>query len=228
MLIARAGSRAPLQLLALRLRSRMAFLRDATALHILVVTLRCEHSCPYCQVSRRSTDAERYDMDEATALRALDVAMSSPGRAIKVEFQGGEPLLNFPLIRYAVETAERMAEAQGKHVEFVIATNLALLDDAILGFCLDHNIQLSTSLDGPADLHNRNRPASTSNNGENTATATSDPVAAAKVRHWPARVSPLRSDASLHPACVAERTQCSPSGSVEQPWELVLLGARVG
>ncbi|WP_338661296.1 His-Xaa-Ser system radical SAM maturase HxsB [Pararoseomonas sp. SCSIO 73927] len=158
LLVAREGAKAPLQLLALRLRSRMAFLRDATALHILVVTLRCEHSCPYCQVSRRNTGAERYDMSEETALLALEVAMDSPSKAIKVEFQGGEPLLNFPLIRFAVEAAERMATVRGKVVEFVIATNLALLDDEILTFCRDHHIHLSTSLDGPADLHNRNRP----------------------------------------------------------------------
>ena len=46
LLIARKGQRSQLQLLALRLRSRMAFLREATALHLFVVTLRCEHSCP--------------------------------------------------------------------------------------------------------------------------------------------------------------------------------------
>ncbi len=44
------------QILAFRLRSRMAFLQQPTPLHIFVVTLRCEHSCPYCQVSRQSTD----------------------------------------------------------------------------------------------------------------------------------------------------------------------------
>ncbi len=78
LLIARKGQRSQLQLLALRLRSRMAFLREATALHLFVVTLRCEHSCPYCQVSRRSVDRDRYDMSEETAMRALGVALSAP------------------------------------------------------------------------------------------------------------------------------------------------------
>jgi uncharacterized protein len=55
-LITQTGQAAQRQLLALRLRSRMAFLRQPTVLHIFVVTLRCEHSCPYCQVSRQSTD----------------------------------------------------------------------------------------------------------------------------------------------------------------------------
>ena len=158
LLIARKGQRSQLQLLALRLRSRMAFLREATALHLFVVTLRCEHSCPYCQVSRRSGDRGRYDMSEETAMRALRVALSAPPKNIKIEFQGGEPLLNFELIRIIVEEAKRRSEVAGKKVEFVITTNLALMTEDILAFCRDHSILISTSLDGPADLHNRNRP----------------------------------------------------------------------
>ena len=98
-LITRAGQKSQRQLLALRLRSRMAYLREPTPLHIFVVTLRCEHSCPYCQVSRQSTDRSRFDMSEETARRALKIAFESPSKRIKIEFQGGEPLLNFPLIQ---------------------------------------------------------------------------------------------------------------------------------
>jgi uncharacterized protein len=158
LLVAGKGQQAPLQLLALRLRSRMAYLRQPTPLHIFVVTLRCEHSCPYCQVSRQSTDRRRFDMSEETAMRALEVALSAPAPAIKIEFQGGEPLLNFALVRKITEAAETRAASCGKTVEFVIASNLALLTDEVLKFCRQHDVQLSTSLDGPADLHNRNRP----------------------------------------------------------------------
>jgi uncharacterized protein len=69
LLISAKGQRSQLQLLAMRLRSRMAFLQQPTALHIFVVTLRCEHSCPYCQVSRRSVDRDRYDMSTSDALK---------------------------------------------------------------------------------------------------------------------------------------------------------------
>lgn len=157
-LITGAGQTAQRQLLALRLRSRMAFLRQPTALHIFVVTLRCEHSCPYCQVSRQSTDRSAFDMSEATAEQALKIAFQSPSKRIKLEFQGGEPLLNFPLIAKIVEAAKAQAPAADKIVDFVITSNLALLDEAALAFCKANGIQLSTSLDGPADLHNRNRP----------------------------------------------------------------------
>jgi len=146
------------QLLALRLRSRMSFLREVTPLHMFVVTLRCEHSCPYCQVSRQSTDRSRFDMSEATAHRGLDIAFQSKSSRIKIEFQGGEPLLNFGLIKTIVSAAQARSSVLGKKVDFVIATNLALLDDTILAFCKANEILLSTSLDGPADLHNKNRP----------------------------------------------------------------------
>jgi His-Xaa-Ser system radical SAM maturase HxsB len=157
-LICRSGQEATMQLLAMRLRSRMSFLNSVTSLHIFVVTLRCEHSCPYCQVSRRSTEVSAFDMDIEIASKALDIALSAPPPIIKIEFQGGEPLLNFSLIKTIVEAAERLAPLRGKKTEFVIATNLALLSDDILSYCSKHLILLSTSLDGPADLHNRNRP----------------------------------------------------------------------
>jgi uncharacterized protein len=166
LLIARKRQQAPLQLLALRLRSRMAFLRRPTPLHIFVVTLRCEHSCPYCQVSRQSTDRHRFDMSEETAMRAVEVALSAPAPTIKIEFQGGEPLLNFELVRQITEAAEERAAACGKKVEFVIASNLALLTDEVLDFCRQHTVLLSTSLDGPADLHNGNRPRPGGNSHE--------------------------------------------------------------
>ena len=155
-----------LQLLAMRLRSRMGFLRSPTQLHILVATLRCEHSCPYCQVSRRSTDKDRYDMSPETAERAVLTALSSPSTRIKIEFQGGEPLLNFDLIRHIVPFAECAAVAAEKEVDFVITSNLALLTEDILDFCREHSVLLSTSLDGPADLHNKNRPRPGGNSHE--------------------------------------------------------------
>jgi uncharacterized protein len=157
MLISGRGQQSQLQLLAMRLRSRMTFLQEPTPLHLFVVTLRCEHSCPYCQVSRRSVDRDQFDMSTKTAMRAVDVALSAPSSTIKIEFQGGEPLLNFPLIKDIVQAARRRAPP-GKRLDFVIATNLALLNDDVIDFCREQSVSLSTSLDGPADLHNRNRP----------------------------------------------------------------------
>src|SRR6202521_6092835 len=143
-------------LLAAKYRTRLARLPDFTSLHLFVVTLRCDHSCQYCQVSRVWEDRAAFDMSRETADRAIALMLESPSRQLKVEFQGGEPLLNFDLIRYIVLEVERLAD--GREMQFVITSNLSPLTDEILEFAAAHKIFFSTSLDGPADLHNRNRP----------------------------------------------------------------------
>jgi uncharacterized protein len=143
-------------LLAAKYRTKQSRLPDFTALHLFVVTLRCDHSCQYCQVSRVSEDRAAFDMTCQTANRAIDLMFQSPSLTLKVEFQGGEPLLNFDLIRYIVGEVE--GRNDGRQIQFVITSNLSPLTDEILEFCSDHSIFFSTSLDGPEALHNANRP----------------------------------------------------------------------
>ena len=144
-------------LLAIKLRTKYEHLANFTSLHIFVISLRCEHSCPYCQVSRQSDDNIKYDMSHDIASKSIDLALRSPSPLLKFEFQGGEPLLNFELIKYIVnETGKR--NLKNKEIAYVIATNLALVNDEILEFGSKHKIFISTSLDGPEDLHNKNRP----------------------------------------------------------------------
>ena len=147
-----------IDLLALKTRTRMERITQFTGLHLFVVTLRCEHSCPYCQVSRQNDNKPDFDMTAITADLAIDLVFSSPSPQLKIEFQGGEPLLNFPLIQRIVETAEARNSVEKRDLGFVIATNLAVISDEMLSFCKAHQIHISTSLDGPRDLHNKNRP----------------------------------------------------------------------
>ncbi len=156
--IQEAGERVPAELLALKLRTKFSRLANFTSLHLFVVTLRCDHSCPYCQVSRQSTDKAAFDMTEETADKALDFVFRSPSPAIKIEFQGGEPLLNFDMVKYIVGQAKERNQYENRDLQFVIATTLSLLTPEILSFCKKHKIILSSSLDGPEDLHNQNRP----------------------------------------------------------------------
>jgi uncharacterized protein len=130
-------------LLAIKVRTRYDRLADFTSLHMFVVTLRCDNK-------------RQFDMSLADADAALGLALRSPSPALKIEFQGGEPLLNFSLIQHIVREAKRLSA--GKQLAFVIATNLALVNREMLAFCYDHDINISTSLDGPQDLHNANRP----------------------------------------------------------------------
>ena len=78
---------------------------------------------------------------------------------MKLEFQGGEPLLNFPLVRYIVERTRTLSRQNGRRVDIVICSNLSLISDEILKFCDQHEVCFSTSLDGPRTLHNLNRPS---------------------------------------------------------------------
>lgn len=151
-------SNVALDLLALKTRTKARRLAEFTGLHMFVATLRCEHSCPYCQVSRQSEDRATYDMSLDTAERAVQMVFRSPSPSIKIEFQGGESMLNFDLVRFVVARAEDINQTQQRDLAFVIATNLAVVTDEILQYCKEHDILVSTSLDGPEDLHNQNRP----------------------------------------------------------------------
>ncbi len=157
-----------LDLLACKYRTRHSLLKNLTSLFIFVVSLRCEHSCPYCQVSRQSQDRQAFDMQLTHAEKAIDFVFSSPSPDLKIEFQGGESLLNFELIRWIVERVSHRNDIESRNVSFVIATNLAILNDDILEFCAEYEIDISTSLDGPRELHNANRPRPNKNSYELT------------------------------------------------------------
>ena len=146
-----------IRLTALKVATRMRRLLDLTGLHIFVVTLRCEHACEYCQVSRQNSTSTEFDMSHEDAMKALDIVFQSPSQNIKIEFQGGESLLNFALIKEIVIRARELNEIHKRNLAFVIATNLVPLNSEILDFAELHSIYFSTSLDGPAVLHNANR-----------------------------------------------------------------------
>ena len=151
---------------ATRYRTAKAFLESFTALHIFVVTLRCNNACNYCQVSRKNEDNPFYDMSIPDLDKSIELMFNSPSKNLTVEFQGGEPLLVFDEIKYAIEEIVRINERLQREITFVICTNLTLIDSAILDFCRTHNVLISTSLDGPKFLHNSNRPSTTEDSCE--------------------------------------------------------------
>src|SRR5262245_25327041 len=116
-----------LDVLATKYRTKKAFLSGFTKLHMFVTTLRCDHSCLYCQVSRQSEDRFAFDMNTETARKSVDLMLLSPAKNITLEFQGGESLLNFPLIQFIVEYSEHQNRVRGlgKKIDKVIATNLS-------------------------------------------------------------------------------------------------------
>jgi His-Xaa-Ser system radical SAM maturase HxsB len=147
-----------LDVLASKYRTKFNFVYGSTKLHIFVVTLRCDHSCQYCQVSRQTVNKGEFDMSAQVAESAVDMMLQSPSSHLTLEFQGGEPLLAFDLIKYIVSIAKPRATQRHKELEIVITSNLAFLTDEILAYCKAERIKLSTSLDGPEFIHNANRP----------------------------------------------------------------------
>lgn len=139
-------------------RTRKQFVNEDPALHIFVLTLRCDHRCHYCQVTPKHASERGFDMGGAAANAALDRVFESRAEVLTIEFQGGESAFAFPRLCRIVEAATARANETGRRVRFVMATTLHRMTDDMLAFCRDRQIELSTSLDGPRHVHNANRP----------------------------------------------------------------------
>src|SRR6185437_12299769 len=157
-----------IDIFATRYRTKKSFLDNFTSLHIFVITLRCEHTCHYCQVSRVTSNKNLFDMSIDHINKGIDIMLNSPNPFLTMEFQGGEALLAFENIVYAIERTKQLATAKNKQVTYVICTNLAVIDENILLYCKENNVLLSTSLDGPAFVHNQNRKRPGNNSYELT------------------------------------------------------------
>jgi His-Xaa-Ser system radical SAM maturase HxsB len=142
---------------AARFARRSAHVARGPNLHIFVVTLRCNETCVYCHASRAGMDREDTDMSPAVAERCVDLALESTSPSITIELQGGEPLANFPVVRHIIDYARRRNEARGKAIDFTLVSNLALMDEEKLAYLVDRRVQICTSVDGPAALHDRQR-----------------------------------------------------------------------
>lgn len=142
---------------AVRWRRKKQYLFYGPTLHAFVLTHRCNHGCQYCHSSIVGMDRYDTDMSIETATRGVDLAFQTTARGLTIEFQGGEPTANWPVLQHIVEYARQKNETARKVLSFALVTNLSLMDDEKLDFLLDRRVQICTSLDGPADLHNKIR-----------------------------------------------------------------------
>lgn len=128
------------------------------SLHMIVVTLRCNQKCHYCHSSVVDPSRTDTDMDVETARRVVDFIFMTPNPTICIEFQGGEPLLNWPIVKFIIRYAQVKAKASNRKLILALVSNFTLMTDEKIEFLLDHHVAFCTSLDGPAELHNKNRP----------------------------------------------------------------------
>lgn len=137
---------------------------------ILQVTRDCNFNCRYCLNASESSekierDHKSENMSWSIAKKSVDYLFehSKDAREIKIAFYGGEPLLNFKLIKKTVEYAKVLFIA--KKIKFVMTTNASVLNDEILEFLILHNFNITLSFDGPKHIQNKHRKFATTGRG---------------------------------------------------------------
>jgi uncharacterized protein len=134
---------------------------------LLETTARCNLRCVYCIYGKHYPETRSYherDMDFATAKQAVDYYMSifrkkfkrNPNATPSIGFYGGEPLLNFEVLRHVVEYL-KSAYAYYPDIHFTITTNGMLLDKSIQKYLVENRFSIVVSLDGYKENHDRNR-----------------------------------------------------------------------
>ena len=125
----------------------------------LHVAHTCNLSCSYCFASQGKYQGERALMSFEVGKQALDflVAHSGARRNLEVDFFGGEPLMNWQVVKDLVAYARSLEPIHNKNFRFTLTTNGVLLDDEVIDFCNRemHNVVLS--LDGRKEVHDRFR-----------------------------------------------------------------------
>ena len=121
----------------------------------LHVAHTCNLNCSYCFASQGRYQGERALMSFEVGKRALDFLIENSGtrRNLEVDFFGGEPLMNWDVVKRLVAYARSREEECSKHFRFTLTTNGVLLDDEVTDFCNRemHNVVLS--LDGRREVH---------------------------------------------------------------------------
>ncbi len=143
---------------AQRWAEKHRFLHYGPTLHAFVLTGRCNFGCTYCHSSIVGMHRKDTDMSIEVAERAVDMAFRTTSPGLTIEFQGGEPLANWEVLQHVVEYARQTNALAGKALSFSLVSNLTLLDEEKLEYLIDRRVQICTSIDGPEDAHNAQRP----------------------------------------------------------------------
>ncbi len=136
-------------------RTRYGHAGEGISLHIVNPSMKCNQNCLYCYANAQPLERKGFDLDQKTAKKIVDFIWQTPRKNLVIEFQGGEPLANFPAIEYIVNYAKTK---KGKKVHWRIVSNLSLMDDTIASFFKKNKVlDICTSLDGPKNVHDKNR-----------------------------------------------------------------------
>lgn len=120
----------------------------------------CNLACRYCFAGEGEYHGERSLMSFEVGKKALDLLISSSGNRVnlEVDFFGGEPLLNFDVVKQLVEYGRSLEKTHNKKFRFTLTTNGVLLNDEIMEFVNKEMGNLVLSIDGRKEVHDRMRP----------------------------------------------------------------------
>ena len=125
----------------------------------LIITGLCNLRCPYCYTRGLADNYEGEIMSEESGRQAIDLLLRTASTpSCQILFIGGEPMLHWDLIRNLVEYGEEQASRQKKHIGWKISTNGTHIPSESPQFLKEHGMELLIDIDGPPEIHDRNRP----------------------------------------------------------------------
>ena len=138
------------------LKQKTAGVVKALCLHIAHT---CNLNCSYCFASQGKYHGERAMMSYEVGKQALDFLMEHSGtrRNLEVDFFGGEPLMNFQVVKDLVAYARSVEKEKGKNFRFTLTTNGVLVDDDVIEWANRECSNVVLSLDGRKEIHDRFR-----------------------------------------------------------------------
>ena len=138
------------------LKAKTSGVIKALCLHIAHT---CNLNCSYCFASQGKYHGERALMSFEVGKQALDflIAHSGTRKNLEVDFFGGEPLMNFDVVKQLVAYARSIEKEAGKNFRFTLTTNGVLIDQDVIDFCNKEMSNVVLSLDGRKEVHDRFR-----------------------------------------------------------------------
>ena len=139
-----------------KLKEKTAGVVKALCLHIAHT---CNLNCSYCFASQGKYHGERAIMSFDVGKRALDFLVENSGtrRNLEVDFFGGEPLMNFQVVKDLVAYTRSVEKEKGKNFRFTLTTNGVLVDDEVIEWANRECSNVVLSLDGRKEIHDRFR-----------------------------------------------------------------------
>ncbi|MBI3600137.1 MAG: radical SAM protein [Nitrospinae bacterium] len=122
---------------------------------VCILSGDCNLRCAYCYADHVSYKGKRRGAKEEVIYRGVDFLLEEGGgnREVNLTFFGGEPLLNFPVLKSALKYARRKAREKQRNIGFSLTTNATLLTEDIISFLDDEGVSITVSIDGSGHIH---------------------------------------------------------------------------